>query len=228
MKSVSSLAGNMTLTGSRIAVLVLFGFLMSLQAGETSGANAVALQLRPIADPADTNAPEPGFQRGDREAGIALGAGVVAANRRDKNVHTFELAKIHCGWILGGMFAPDYWIRGHWEIAEEIFGGGQSSPAARFVAGETTVIRYNFATRTRLQPFIDGGIGALGTDVGRPNLGSVFEFNEFGGGGVNYFWRPRTAFSLEYRYYHISDGGVASPNGGLGMHTCYAGVTWLF
>jgi hypothetical protein len=226
MKMDCSSAKLVVVAGGRVVVVLVAMMLFTgpLQAQETNTANAVALHLRPIAaDPL-----EPGFHRGAQEAGTALGLGWVPANGRDRCAHTFELSKFHYGWTLGDTFAPDHWCRGHWEILQEIFAGAQSHPQVRYLVGETTGLRYNFATGTRWLPYVDGGFGVLATDIGHPNLGSVFEFNEFAGLGVNYFWRADCALNFEYRFTHLSNCGIAEPNGGLDGHIFYAGISWFF
>ena len=45
---------------------------------------------------------------------------------------------------------------------------------------------------------------------------------------MDYFWRTNSALSLQYRFTHISDGGIAAPNGGLNQHILYAGLSWFF
>jgi opacity protein-like surface antigen len=210
-------------------LLATGGLVLPLHAGLAADANVCTNEVpHRFAGIWATDVPTAGFRRGVQEAGFALGFGLVTPDGRDKCSHYLELSKISYGWLPAGTVAENYCWRGNWEVLEEIFAGAQSHPLVRYAVGETTVLRYNFATGTRWMPFVDGGFGVMATDIGRPNLGSVFEFNEFGGLGVNYFWRADSALDFEYRFTHISNGGVANPNGGLDGHIFYVGVSWFF
>lgn len=165
---------------------------------------------------------------GRQEAGLALGAGFSASGIGDKSTHDLALSKFYYGHVLGDLEGPDKWYQGNWELLEEIFAGGQFNPESHYLVGETTVIRYNFVTGTRWVPFLDGGAGVLGTDIGGPDLGTVFEFNEQGGPGIKYFWRKDSALTFQYRYTHMSNAGIKEPNQGVNEHMFYAGITWDF
>jgi len=169
-----------------------------------------------------------GFCRGLHEFGFVVGAGVAAPHIGDRSAHNLALAKFHYGWMLGGVTAKDKWYRGNWEVLEELFAGGQSYPKSSYVAGEATMLRYNFATGTRWVPFFDAGIGVLATDIGNPDLGTVFEFNGQIGPGINFFWRKNSAVSLQYRFTHYSNAGIKEPNQGVNEHMFYVGVAWYF
>jgi hypothetical protein len=77
-------------------------------------------------------------------------------------------------------------------------------------------------------PFLDAGVGGTLTDIGRPDLGSLGEFNGQIGPGLHYFWRDNMAFTLQYRYMHTSNAGIQSPNQGVNEHICYLGISWFF
>lgn len=201
--------------------------LFPAQAQETNGPAVDANE--PMNRPGEIrNATDGGFRAGVQQAGFAVGAGIPAHQIGNTSSHNLVLSKIYYGWMLGGVKAQNKWYQGNWEVMEELLGGAQAYPSVRYVAGETTVLRYNFATGTRWVPFLDGGAGVLGTDIGRPDLGSVFEFNEQGGPGVNYFWRKNSALTFQYRYTHISNAGIKKPNEGVNEHMLYAGITWYF
>ncbi len=66
------------------------------------------------------------------------------------------------------------------------------------------------------------------TDIGHPDLSSLFEFNGQAGLGVRWFWRKNGALILEYRYLHLSNAGLRTPNLGVNVNMLSAGVTWIF
>jgi len=169
-----------------------------------------------------------GFCSDVREFGLGLGVGFAADVFGSKGAHDLVLTRFYYGWMLGDVVGKDRWYRGNWEVVQEIFGGVQYHPRNRYVIGETTFLRFNFATGTRWVPFLDAGVGILATDIGAPSLGSVFEFNEQFGAGLNYFWHKNRALTLEYRFIHISNAGIREPNLGVNENVFYAGVSWFF
>ena len=168
------------------------------------------------------------YGNAEHEFGFAVGAGFSAAGIGDTRPHDLAIARIYYGRLLGGLKAGDHWYRGRWELAQELFGGGQIYPGSRYLIGETTVLRYNFINRTRWMPFVDAGAGVLATDIGAPDLGSTFEFNEQAGPGIRFFWRKNLALDFQYRFIHISNAGLKEPNQGVNGHLFCAGVSWCF
>ncbi len=174
------------------------------------------------------NADGKGFRRGLEEVGLDVGAGFSAHKIGDTKPHDLVLSKLYYGLMLGDVKGRDRWYQGNWEVTQEVFGGEQYYPSSEYVLGETTALRYNFATGTRWIPYLDAGAGILGTDIGAPDLGTTFEFNEQFGTGVRFFWRRNLALNFQYRYIHISNAGIKEPNQGVNEHVFYAGVTWFF
>ncbi len=76
------------------------------------------------------------------------------------------------------------------ELLGEAFVDAQYHPETRYFVGVDPVMRYNYMTGTRWEPFMDASIGVAATAIGRPDLGAVFEFDLQGGPGVQYFFRP--------------------------------------
>jgi lipid A 3-O-deacylase len=203
--------------------------LLPVQAQETNISNAITndFQSPPAGIWADGVVGD-GFRRGVQEAGFAVGAGLAIHNVGDKISHNLALSRIYYGWMLGSPIGKDKWYGGNFEIVQELFGGAQFHPATHYAVGETTLLRYNFATGTRWIPFMDLGGGILGTDIGQPDLGTTFEFNEQFGPGVNFFWRKNSALTFQYRYTHFSNAGIKEPNQGVNEQMFYAGLTWYF
>lgn len=208
-------------------------FAALLMAGATT---VSAQQTNAVADAAKQpttaiwldDVPGNGFRRGVEEAGFALGGGVAAPRVGDKSLHYLELARFYYGWMFGGLKAADKWYRGNWEVLEEGFAGGQSSPAPHYLIGETTLLRYSLATGTRWMPFFDAGIGVSATDIGHPDLGTTFEFNGQVGPGINYFWSKDSAFTVQYHFTHLSNADMRPPNQGINEHLFYVGMAWYF
>ena len=77
-------------------------------------------------------------------------------------------------------------------------------------------------------PFVDGGFGPSLTDIGRPDLSTTFEFNVQGGVGLHYFWSDHQAFTVQCRYFHMSNCGIQQPNQGVNSINFLVGMSWFF
>jgi lipid A 3-O-deacylase len=169
-----------------------------------------------------------GFHSGLHEVGAGIGGGFGMTVFGSSYARDILLSQLKYGWMLGGPVAKDHWYRGNWELVQELFGGVQLHPDSRYLFGETTVLRYNFATGTRWIPFVDAGMGLAATDIGRPDLGSTFEFNLQVGPGIRWFWSKNKALTCEYRLVHVSNAAIRDPDHGINGSVFYLGVTWLF
>jgi lipid A 3-O-deacylase len=146
-----------------------------------------------------------GFREDTFDAGFALGAGFGTKVFGSSQTHDLALASGSFGWVFTDVVAEDKWWRGNWEWLNELFSGGQFNDKSRYFVGAMTGLRYNFATGTRWVPFVDGGVGLSGTDMGRPDLGQPFEFNVQAG-----------------------VGGMSDVNKGVNTQMFEGGITWFF
>lgn len=158
------------------------------------------------------------------EAGAAAGLAILGGHQR----HDLALTSISYGHMLEPERGEDHWYRGNWELRGELFGGPQFSPSANYVMGLTPHLRYDFATGTRLIPFVDAGAGVSATGVGAPDLSGTFEFNLQGAVGAHWFIRNNLAVTTEARYLHLSCAGMHSPNLGLNAVAGMIGLSWFF
>jgi lipid A 3-O-deacylase len=169
-----------------------------------------------------------GFREDTFQAGFALGAGFNIKGVGGKRSHDLAVASANLGWIFSDVMGKNEWYQGNWELAGELFAGAQYSSRERSVGGCTGLIRYNFATGSRWVPFIEGGAGVCGTDIGRPDLSTTFEFNDQTGAGVHYFFRDNRSLTLQYRFVHFSNAGIVEPNHGFNTQLFMVGMNWFF
>ena len=87
------------------------------------------------------------------------------------------------------------------------------------------IARWNFTSGKRLAPFVELGGGVLFTNHDIPFGSSNVNFTPQAAIGMNIFTREKRAVSLDFRYEHISNAGLAKPNpgintlqGGIGYH----------
>lgn len=158
------------------------------------------------------------------EAGAAKGIAVLGGSQR----HDLALLSLSYGHMLGHTVGSDHFYKGNWELRLELFGGSQFAPTSDWVVGVTPHLRYNFATGTRLVPFVDGGAGVTATSISAPDLSNTFEFNLQATLGVHWFIRDDLALTLEVRYLHFSCAGISDPNRGVNGVAGLFGLTFFF
>lgn len=110
-------------------------------------------------------------------------------------------------------------VGGYWEVSAARWtrdaSPGQNSQLADF--GVTPVFRWQ---ANDLHGFyIEGGIGAhliSTTQLGSRTLSTAFQFGDHA--GVGYRFGARGAADVSYRYQHLSNAGIKTPNQGLEAH----------
>jgi len=168
------------------------------------------------------------FHKGVNEVGITLGGSLGSRILGSSERHDFVLSKLSVGHVFSNVFAKDSWYAGNFELLGEVFGGEQVKPVGAYLVGVTPVLRYDFATGTRLVPFFDIGAGVTATDIGRPDLGGTFEFNLQTGPGIHWFIGKKTVLTFQYRFLHLSSAGLETPNLGVNTSVFYVGISRLF
>ncbi len=104
-----------------------------------------------------------------------------------------------------------------WNVS--LFAGTRFHPSEAFLVGLNPGLRYYLPCKIgRLRPFIEGGAGAMITDIGSPNLGSKFQFNEQIGLGYEWDFTQHSSIKISYRFLHISNAGLRNPNRGVNAH----------
>lgn len=172
--------------------------------------------------------PGAGFRAGAQELGFGVGAGLGMKTFGSSQAHDWVLGIAQYGWMLSGMVAPNHWYRGNWELMGEVLGGQQFKPEGAYFVGVAPLLRYNFACGRRFVPFADAGAGLTATAIRDGDLSTTFEFNLQLGGGVHIFLSDCFALTFQYRYIHLSNASLQSPNHGVNTSNALAGVTWFF
>jgi len=80
----------------------------------------------------------------------------------------------------------------------------------------------------RFQPYVKGGVGFMDLTQHFREQGTQFNFNEYAGFGLHYLFTKKLAFTLEYRYRHISNADIKQPNHGIGTNIGLCGVSYFF
>jgi hypothetical protein len=87
-------------------------------------------------------------------------------------------------------------------------------------AGGVAALRYNFLRGSRLVPYLGGGAGILSLDYDLRTHSDGLNFALFGEAGVSLLLSDRFALSGGYRFQHISNARMRTPN--LGVDTSFA------
>lgn len=158
------------------------------------------------------------------EAGAAQGVAVLGGVQS----HDLALLSLAYGHMLDRPVGVGHFYQGNWELRAELFGGSQFAPTSDWMLGLAPHLRYDFATGTRLVPYLDGGAGVTATSIGPPDLSNTFEFNLQATVGTYWFLRDNCALNLEVRYLHLSCAGISDPNRGLNAVLGMIGLSFFF
>ena len=88
-------------------------------------------------------------------------------------------------------------------------------------------VRWNFTGTKRISPYFELNGGVLFTNHELPVGTSNVNFVSGATLGVNIFTRMKRAISVDIRYAHISNAGLASPNPGLNTVQGQVGYHWF-
>ena len=119
------------------------------------------------------------------------------------------------GWILTDAHGPGI-LRGRFEYAVDalpvvmVFQPGGKAYGFGF---DPWIMKWNFEPRHRISPYIELGGGGLITTREIPVGEKNFNFTPTGAIGVNLL-RGKYHWSIDFRYFHISDAQITSFNPG--------------
>ncbi|MBN1508238.1 MAG: acyloxyacyl hydrolase [Sedimentisphaerales bacterium] len=169
-----------------------------------------------------------GLRTSVNEVGFALGPGIGTRQYGGSQRHDLALGHISYARLRTEVIGGQCPLRGSLEARIELLTGAQYHPEGAYLVGLTPVLRYNVATGNRWMPFVNVGVGVLLTDIGLPDLSTVFQFGPQFGGGCSYFLTDDLALTLEYRFIHISNADIETPNAGVNTHFISIGLSRYF
>jgi lipid A 3-O-deacylase len=138
-------------------------------------------------------------------------------------------AGLRYGWILTSPIGPGP-LKGRFEYALDavpvflIFQKYDTAYAAGF---DPLNLKWNFATRGKVVPYLELSGGVLFSNHDVPAGTNDVNFSSSAALGMH-FLRERFAWSVEARYMHISNAGLASPNPGINTFQVRLGVGRFF
>jgi hypothetical protein len=134
-------------------------------------------------------------------------------------------AGLRYGWVITGAHGPGF-LRGRFEYAVDavpaylIF---QPANTAYGVGFNPLGLKWNFERRGRLSPYFELSGGTLFTDHNVPTYTNTVNFTSAAALGTHVLG-AKYNWSVELRYLHISNAGLAVPNPGLNTVQVRVGV----
>jgi hypothetical protein len=114
------------------------------------------------------------------------------------------------------------------EVVNQGIFGNAVHPGGR-LTGYALLLRLDGKNYGRVSPFVDVGGGVQHTTLAKraPELSGPVQFTPQAGVGIQYSFNSRGALMLEYRYMHMSNAGLQSPNHGFNGSMLSLGFRWL-
>ncbi len=102
-------------------------------------------------------------------------------------------------------------------------------PEANIEVGNSFLLKLGLLPETsKFQPYIKSGVGMIWMSQHTLDQSTQFNFLLHFGSGLHYFFSKENAFTLEYRFRHLSNASIKQPNRGIDAHSALLGLTRLF
>jgi hypothetical protein len=155
-----------------------------------------------------------GPENGQHEVQVWTGGG-HGLNGSTSDTGVWNLG-VRYGWVLTDAIGPGP-LRGRFEYAVDVvpvFLLTQRTNTAYGIGLNPFALKWNFANRRNIAPYVDLGGGVLLSNTQVPPGTSRVNFTPQGAVGVH-FLRSKYNWSAELRFMHISNAGLATPNPGI-------------
>ncbi len=166
-------------------------------------------------------------EKGGNEVQIWAGGGHSVSGGRGKT-GVFN-AGLRYGWILTGQHLPGF-LRGRFEYAVDavpVFLAFQPTNTAYGVGFDPLGLKWNFQRHGSISPYLELTGGALFTNHDVPTGTNTVNFMDQAALGMHILGAKHNV-SLEVRYMHISNAGLATPNPGINTVQVRLGVGRFF
>jgi hypothetical protein len=168
-----------------------------------------------------------GPEQGGHEIELWTGGGhSVAGGRGDTGVFN---AGLRFGWILSGPHLPSF-LRGRFEYAVDavpVFLAFQPANTAYGAGFDPLGLKWNFERRGHFSPYLELTGGVLFTNQNVPAYTNTVNFMDQAALGTHILGEKYN-WSIEVRYMHISNAGLADLNPGVNTVQVRLGVGKFF
>jgi lipid A 3-O-deacylase len=161
-------------------------------------------------------------EEGGHEVQVWAGGG-HSVSGGTSNTGVFNVG-LRYGWILTAPHGPGF-LKGRFEYAVDavpVFLVFQPANTAYGFGVNPLGLKWNFATRGNVVPYVELGGGTLFTTHKVPTGTSSVNFTSSAAFGTHFL--GERAWSLEVRYMHISNAGLSSPNPGVNTVQVRVGI----
>ena len=166
-------------------------------------------------------------EKGGHEVQIWAGGGhSVNGGRGDTGVFN---AGLRFGWVLTDLHLPGF-LRGRFEYAVDavpVFLAFQPTNTAYGVGFDPLGLKWNFRHHGRISPYLELTGGVLLTNHDVPTGTNTVNFMDQAALGMHILGAKHNV-SLELRYMHISNAGLATPNPGVNTVQVRLGIGRFF
>jgi hypothetical protein len=169
-----------------------------------------------------------GHSVGGRETLFSNGPGQPAFDGGNHNTSVMN-AGLRYGWILTGPHLPSL-LRGRFEYALDavpVFVAFQPASTAYGIGFDPLGLKWNFERRGRLSPYFELTGGVLFSNHNIPMGTNTVNFMDQAALGTHILGAKYNV-SLEFRFMHISNAGLATPNPGLNTVQVRLGIGKFF
>src|ERR1700734_3066850 len=164
-----------------------------------------------------------GPEDGGHEVQVWMGGGYSVPGGTS-STGIFDIG-LRYGWVLSGPHLPSF-LRGRFEYAvdaEPAYLIFQPANTAYGVGFNPFALKWNFERRGRLSPYFELSGGTLFTDHSVPTYTNTVNFTSAAALGTHVLGEKYN-WSVELRYLHISNAGLANFNPGLNTVQVRVGV----
>lgn len=168
-----------------------------------------------------------GPEAGGHEVQIWAGGGHSVAGGRG-NTGAFN-AGLRYGWVLTGLHLPSF-LRGRFEYAVDavpVFLVFQPANTAYGLGFDPLGLKWNFQRHGRISPYLELTGGTLFTNHSVPTGTNTVNFTDQAALGMHILGAHKNV-SIELRYMHISNAGLATPNPGINTVQVRLGIGKFF
>ncbi|MDD5044298.1 MAG: acyloxyacyl hydrolase [Candidatus Omnitrophica bacterium] len=115
------------------------------------------------------------------------------------------------------------------EFELEPFASTVISPNNNAEVGFGLLFKYAYPVTERLYPYIEGGVGFIYITQHTLEQSTQYNFTPQGGVGLTYFLKKdRLALNVGYRYRHLSNASIKSPNSGINVDMGLLGLSLFY
>ncbi len=118
--------------------------------------------------------------------------------------------------------------KGYTEFIFEPFVNSVVGPDSNIEAGFGIFLKYSYPLFERLHPYGIAGGGAVYMSQETHEQSTQYNFIPQVGAGISYFINDKCTFNVEYRYRHLSNADIKTPNRGINVNMILTGISWYY